>query len=39
MVAVATGVILAADVLFAPRHGVLLRGHRARAAARMAAAS
>ena len=38
MVAVATGVILAAAVLFAPRHGVLLRRQRARVAARLAPA-
>ena len=38
MVAVATGVILAAAVLFAPRHGVLLRRRRARVAARLAPA-
>jgi hypothetical protein len=38
MVAVPTGVILAAAVLFAPRHGVLLRRRRARVAVRMAPA-
>jgi manganese/zinc/iron transport system permease protein len=38
MVAVATGLILAAAVLFAPRHGVLLRRHRARVATRVALA-
>jgi manganese/zinc/iron transport system permease protein len=39
MVAAATGVILALAVLLAPRHGVLLRRHRARVAARLAPAS
>jgi hypothetical protein len=38
MVAVATGLILAVAVLFAPRHGVLLRRRRARVAAGMAPA-
>jgi manganese/zinc/iron transport system permease protein len=38
MVAVATGLILAAAVLFAPRHGVLLRRRRTRVAVRLAPA-